>query len=98
MQSEGEAAYHLLRSRHVHDTVSGVKAGLTTSDPEILSGTPVLTGTRVPVKNLTDCLEGGDSIDEILDDFSSVSRTQLVQFLEEARVQLTAAVAKTRSS
>jgi len=63
------------------------------SDPEILGGTPVFTGTRVPIKNLTDSLEAGDSIDEFLDDFPSVSRAQVVEFLEEARAQLGAAVA-----
>jgi len=70
-----------------------MKTRLITSDPEILSGTPVFSGTRVPVKNLTDCLEAGDSIDEFLEDFPTVSRSQIVEFLEEARAQLTAAVA-----
>ena len=70
-----------------------MKLPLITTNPEILSGTPVFTGTRVPVKNLTDCLEAGDSIDEFLEDFPSVSRTQIVEFLEEARARLTAAVA-----
>lgn len=69
-----------------------MKTRLITSDPGILDGTPVFAGTRVPVKNLTDCLEGGDSIDEFLDDFPSVSRAQVIEFLEEARAQLTAAV------
>lgn len=70
-----------------------MKLPLITTNPEILSGTPVFTGTRVPVRNLTDCLEAGDSIDEFLEDFPSVSRTQIVEFLEEARAKLTAAVA-----
>jgi len=70
-----------------------MKTRLITSDPEILSGTPVFSGTRVPVKNLTDCLEAGDSIDEFMEDFPTVSRAQIVGFLEEARAQLTAAVA-----
>jgi uncharacterized protein (DUF433 family) len=60
-------------------------------NPEILSGTPVFVGTRVPVKNLTDCLEGGGTIDEFLDDFPSVKREQVIAFLEEAREVLTAA-------
>jgi uncharacterized protein (DUF433 family) len=60
-------------------------------NPEILSGTPVFAGTRVPVKNLTDYLEGGSTIAEFLDDFPSVKREQVVTFLEEARDQLTAA-------
>jgi uncharacterized protein (DUF433 family) len=69
-----------------------MKARLIISDPEILDGTPVFYGTRVPVKNLTDCLEAGDSIDDFIDDFPSVSRAQLIQFLEEARAQLTATI------
>jgi uncharacterized protein (DUF433 family) len=51
----------------------------------------VFTGTRVPVKNLTDCLEGGSTIDEFLDDFPSVKREQVIAFLEEARAVLTPA-------
>ena len=68
-----------------------MKTRLITSDPEILDSTPVFTGTRVPVKNLTDCLEAGDSIDVFLEDFPSVSRAQVITFLEEARTQLVAA-------
>lgn len=60
-------------------------------DPDILSGTPVFAGTRVPIKNLTDYLEGGDTIDAFLDDFPSVSREQVLEFLQEAREQLGAA-------
>lgn len=63
------------------------------SNPEILSGTPVFAGTRVPVKNLTDYLEGGSTIDEFLDDFPSVTREQVVAFLEEGRQRIAAAVA-----
>lgn len=61
-----------------------------TSNPEILNGTSVFVGTRVPVKNLTDCLEAGSTIDEFLDDFPSVSRGQVIAFLEEAREALAA--------
>jgi uncharacterized protein (DUF433 family) len=59
-------------------------------NPEILSGTPVFDGTRVPVKNLTDCLESGATIDEFIDDFPSVTREQVIAFLEEAREALAA--------
>ncbi|MEN3331315.1 MAG: hypothetical protein V7641_680 [Blastocatellia bacterium] len=48
---------------------------------EVLGGTPVFNGTRVPVKNLIDYLEAGDSIDDFLEDFPSVSREQAAQFL-----------------
>jgi uncharacterized protein (DUF433 family) len=58
---------------------------LITRSPDILGGEPVFAGTRVPIKNLTDYLEAGDSIDIFLDDFPSVSREQVIAFLEEAR-------------
>jgi len=55
------------------------------SDPEILGGTPVFVGTRVPVKSLYDYLEAGDALDEFLNDFPSVSRAQAVAALELGR-------------
>jgi uncharacterized protein (DUF433 family) len=54
------------------------------SDPEIVSGTPVFVGTRVPAQALLDYLEGGETMEEFLDDFPSVSREQAIGFLEEA--------------
>ena len=59
------------------------------SDPEILGGTPCFRGTRVPVDSLIDYLEAGDSLDEFLDNFPSVSRDAAVAALEEAKVLLT---------
>jgi uncharacterized protein (DUF433 family) len=53
-------------------------------DPEILGGLPVFRGTRVPVKNLIDYLATGETIDAFLDDFPTVSREQVIRFLEEA--------------
>ncbi len=58
------------------------------SDPEILGGTPVFVGTRVPLKNLIDYLEGGHPLDEFLDDFPSVSREQVIAALGEAKEAL----------
>ena len=58
------------------------------SDPKILGGTPVFAGTRVPVQNLIDCLEAGDSLDDFLQSFPSVSRKQAVAALEIAREAL----------
>jgi uncharacterized protein (DUF433 family) len=52
------------------------------SDPEILGGTPVFVGTRVPIRNLFDYLERGHGIDEFLDTFPSVSREQAIAVLE----------------
>lgn len=58
------------------------------TDPEILGGTPVFAGTRVPLKNLIDYLEGGHPLDDFLDDFPSVTREQVIAALEEAREAL----------
>jgi len=54
-------------------------------DPEILGGTPIFVGTRVPVQALFDYLEGQHSLDEFLDDFPSVTRSQAIAVLEQAR-------------
>ncbi len=51
-------------------------------DPEILGGTPVFFGTRVPIKNLFDYLESGESIDYFLDDFEGVQREQVIKVLK----------------
>ena len=59
------------------------------SDPKILGGTPVFTGTRVPLKNLIDYLVGGHPLDDFLDDFPSVTREQVIAVLEDAREALT---------
>jgi uncharacterized protein (DUF433 family) len=60
-------------------------------DPEILGGTPVFAGTRVPVRNLLDYLEGSYTLDEFLEDFPGVTKTQTVAFLEQASAKLLAA-------
>lgn len=58
------------------------------TDPEILSGTPVFTGTRVPVHTLVDHLASGITLDDFLEDFPSVTREQAVAFLELAEAVL----------
>ena len=55
------------------------------SSENILGGTPVFAGTRVPVKTLFDYLEGGENLDEFLDDFPSVSKEQAVRVLEKMK-------------
>ena len=64
-------------------------------DPEILGGVPVFIGTRVPVQSFIDYLEAGDTVDDFLDAFPSVSREQVIAALEIARDAL---VADARSS
>ena len=58
---------------------------------DIMGGTPVFAGTRVPVQTLLDYLEGGDSIDEFLAGFPSISKDQVIEFLEQAKDRLVAA-------
>ena len=60
------------------------------SDPDILGGTPVFVGTRLPFRNLIDSLEPGHSLDEFLDEFPSVSREQAVAALEAAHEAVSA--------
>lgn len=67
------------------------RSGIVVIDPEIMSGTPCFAGTRVPVRNLLDYIEGGDSLDVFLQQFPSVSREQAVGFLEQSSAQLLAA-------
>jgi uncharacterized protein (DUF433 family) len=56
-------------------------------DPEIMSGAPCFSGTRVTIQTLIDHLEAGDSIEDFLDGFPSVSREQVIAFLEEPKEQ-----------
>ena len=53
-------------------------------NPEIMGGTPVFAGTRVPIQTLLDYLEGGETIDDFLEGFPSVRREHVVGFLEQA--------------
>jgi uncharacterized protein (DUF433 family) len=63
---------------------------LITSSPDVLGGTPVFTGTRVPVQTLIEYLEGGETIDDFLQGFPTVSRDQVIAFLEEAKARMLA--------
>ena len=65
-------------------------------DPEILGGTPVFAGTRVPIKNLLDYLTAGDSLERFLDHFPSVTREQAVAALELATDLLTSRATPSR--
>ncbi|MEP6673127.1 MAG: DUF433 domain-containing protein [Chthoniobacter sp.] len=63
------------------------------SAPDIMGGTPVFAGTRVPVQTLIDYLEGGESIDDFLEGFPTVTREQVIGFLEEAKKRMVAGAA-----
>lgn len=60
------------------------------SNPEVLGGTPVFVGTRVPFQTLLDYIEAGDTLDEFLDDFPTVTREQAISALEQAKEALLA--------
>jgi len=88
-----EAVYH---GRPSGEVPTPTLESIIRSDPEILGGTPVFVGTRVPVKNLLDYLAAGDSLETFLDDFPSVTREQAVATLDIAKDLLTARAPSTR--
>ncbi|MGP0593165.1 DUF433 domain-containing protein [Nitrospira sp. T9] len=65
---------------------------LISCSPDVMGGTPVFAGTRVPVQTLLDYLEAGETIKNFLEGFPTVSRVQVVAFLEEAKDRMVAAV------
>ncbi len=67
-----------------------MKSSVVTSSPDVMGGTPVFAGTRVPIENLLDYLAGGESIEDFLEGFPSVSREQVVTFLEETKARVLA--------
>jgi uncharacterized protein (DUF433 family) len=65
-----------------------MKSPLVTSSKEVMGGTPVFSGTRVPIQTLIDFLKAGDSIDDFLEGFPTVTREQVLEFLEVAEQQM----------
>ena len=58
------------------------------SDPDIMGGAPVFVGTRVPLQNLIDALEGGESVEEFLDAFPTVKREQVIAVIEAGKLKM----------
>ena len=73
-----------------HAILDPMKSAVVTSSPDVMGGTPVFAGTRVPIENLLDYLEGGESIEDFLEGFPSVSRDQVITFLEETKARVLA--------
>jgi len=69
------------------------QSAIITASPDVMSGTPVFTGTRVPVQTLLDYLKAGESIDDFLEGFPTVKREQVIAFLEAAQAQILKLVA-----
>jgi uncharacterized protein (DUF433 family) len=67
-----------------------MKSSVISVGPDVMGGTPVFAGTRVPVQTLLDYIEAGESIDNFLAGFPSVSRNQVIEFLEQAKDRLIA--------
>lgn len=65
-----------------------MKKTIVTASKDIMGGTPVFAGTRVPIQTLIDYLKSGETIDDFLEGFPTVSREQVVRFLEEAERQM----------
>jgi uncharacterized protein (DUF433 family) len=61
--------------------------GIIQSNPEIMGGTPVFVGTRVPLQNLIDYLEGGESVEDFLEAFPAVKREQVIAVIKASPVQ-----------
>jgi uncharacterized protein (DUF433 family) len=70
-----------------------MKEPIITSSPEVMGGTPVFAKTRVPVQTLLDYLKAGESIDDFLEGFPTVTKEQVIAFLEEAEDQIVKMVA-----
>ena len=68
-----------------------MKTQVVSVDPEVMGGTPVFKGTRVPVQTLLEYLEGGQGINDFLKGFPTVTREQVIGFLEEAKEKVLAA-------
>ena len=62
--------------------------GVVHSDPEIMGGTPVFVGTRVPLQNLIDYLEGGESVEDFLEAFPTVTREQAIAVIEAGKLKM----------
>ena len=67
-----------------------MKTKIGVSSPNVMGGTPVFRGTRVPVQTLMDYIENGQTIDDFLEGFPTVTRAQVVDFLEEAKESILA--------
>lgn len=69
-----------------------MKSSVISSNPEVMGGTPVFRGTRVPVETLIDYLEAGNSVSDFLEGFPTVTKEQVIAFLEEAKEKVLAGI------
>jgi uncharacterized protein (DUF433 family) len=81
-------AFAIVAAQAAWEYFIAMKQSVVARNIEVMGGTPVFRGTRVPVQTLLDYLEAGDTIDEFLEGFPAVSRAQVIAFLEEAKDRL----------
>jgi uncharacterized protein (DUF433 family) len=87
------ARSHFRVTEHTRDCyILPMKRSVVSRDPEVMGGTAVFFGTRVPIQTFIEYLEAGDSIDQFLEGFPSVTREQLIAFLEEAKDKMVESV------
>ncbi len=72
----------------LHRVIEKDRRSVVTTSPDVMGGTPVFSGTRVPIATLIDYLAGGESIDDFLEGFPTVMREHVVAFLEETKARL----------
>jgi uncharacterized protein (DUF433 family) len=72
-----------------YDVFKIMKYGAINIDPETLGGTPVFTGTRVPIQSLFDYIESGETLEEFLENFPTVTAVQAIEVLEKAKTSIT---------
>ncbi len=77
-----------MRAHRLEVYSRGMRRQTISRDPEVMAGAAVFHGTRVPVQTLLDYLEAGETIDDFLEGFPSVTREQVIDFLEEAKARV----------
>ena len=82
------ADFSVCLSHPLRRNLDFMKNPIISREPDVMGGTPVFHGTRVPVQTLLDYLQAGDTIDDFLEGFPSVTREQVIAFLEEAKNRL----------
>lgn len=84
----GRSSVRNLSFCHIRSMNAEALQGVVHSDTEIMGGTPVFVGTRVPLQNLIDYLEGGESVEDFLDAFPTVKREQVIAVIEAGKLRM----------
>jgi len=93
LASRADQAMQPLRTSLGRRSVHRMKSRVICRSPDVMGGMPVFCGTRVPIETLLDYLEAGESIDDFLAGFPSVTREQVIQFLQETKERVIASTA-----